>query len=149
MATHSSILAWRILWTEEPRGLWSMGSQKVKYDKQLSSRTYCFAIKWKFIFSLVFLKVIYGYNNNIIKSLKQVIFLKYIYSSVNVSVGNQSESVSHSVVPVSLWSHGLQPTRLLCPWNSPGKNTGVGSHSLLQGMFPTQAILYHLSHQLV
>ena len=29
MATHSSILAWRVLWTEEPRGLQSMGSQKV------------------------------------------------------------------------------------------------------------------------
>ena len=28
--------------------------------------------------------------------------------------------------------------RLLCPWNSPGKNTGVGSHSLLQGIFPNQ-----------
>ena len=27
--------------------------------------------------------------------------------------------------------------RLLCPWNSPSKNTGVGCHSLLQGMFPT------------
>jgi len=27
---------------------------------------------------------------------------------------------------------------LLCPWDSPGKNTGVGSLSLLQGMFPTQ-----------
>ena len=33
---------------------------------------------------------------------------------------------------------GLQPTRLLCPWDSPGKNTGVGSHSFLQGIFPTQ-----------
>ena len=29
MATHSSILAWRILWTKEPGGLWSMGSQRV------------------------------------------------------------------------------------------------------------------------
>jgi len=28
--------------------------------------------------------------------------------------------------------------RLLCPWDFPGKNTGVGSHSLLQGIFPTQ-----------
>ena len=27
---------------------------------------------------------------------------------------------------------------LLCPWNSPGKNTEMGSHSLLQGIFPTQ-----------
>ena len=51
----------------------------------------------------------------------------------------------------------MEPTRLLCPWDSPGKNTGVGCHVLLQGIFPTQGlnlgllhcgqILYHLSHQ--
>ena len=45
----------------------------------------------------------------------------------------------------------------LCPWSSPGKNTGVGCHSLLQGIFQTQGlnlgllhyrqILYHLSHK--
>ena len=33
----------------------------------------------------------------------------------------------------SLWSHGLQYTRLICPWDSPGKNTGEGCHFLLQG----------------
>ena len=38
----------------------------------------------------------------------------------------------------SLQPHGLYPARLLCPWNSPGKNTGMGCHSLLQGIFPTQ-----------
>ena len=41
--------------------------------------------------------------------------------------------------------------RLLCPWNSPGKNTGVGSHSLLQGIFPTQGWnlgLLHCRHSL-
>ena len=32
----------------------------------------------------------------------------------------------------TLQSHGLYLARLLCPWNSPGKNTGVGCHSLLQ-----------------
>ena len=32
----------------------------------------------------------------------------------------------------SVWPHGLQPTRLLCPRDSPGKNTGVGCHFLLQ-----------------
>ena len=47
--------------------------------------------------------------------------------------------------------------RLLCPWNSPGKKTGLGSHSLLQRIFPTQGlntgllhcrkILYCLTHQ--
>ena len=31
-ATHSSILAWRIPWTEEPGGLWSVGSQRVRHD---------------------------------------------------------------------------------------------------------------------
>ena len=34
--------------------------------------------------------------------------------------------------------HGLYPARLLCPWNSRGRNTGVGCHFLLQGIFPTQ-----------
>ena len=36
--------------------------------------------------------------------------------------------------------HGLQPARLPCPWNSPGKNTGGGTYSLLQGIFPTQGL---------
>ena len=53
--------------------------------------------------------------------------------------------------------HGLYPTRLLCPWDSPGKNTGVGCQFLLQGIFLTQGlnshllhwrqVLYHLTHQ--
>jgi len=34
---------------------------------------------------------------------------------------------------ISLPLHGLQPSRLLCPWSSPGKNTGVGCHALLRG----------------
>ena len=40
--------------------------------------------------------------------------------------------------PILLQSHGLYPTRFLCPWNFPGKNTGVSCHFLLQGIFPTQ-----------
>ena len=66
-------------------------------------------------------------------------------------------NVSRSVVSNSLWPHGLYLTRLLCPWDYPSKNTGVGCHSFLQGIFPTQGsnsgllhcrqILYHLSHQ--
>ena len=34
--------------------------------------------------------------------------------------------------------HRRKPTKVLCAWNSPGKNTGVGCHFLLQGIFPTQ-----------
>ena len=43
--------------------------------------------------------------------------------------------------------HGLQPTRLLCSWNSPGKNTGVGCHILLQEIFLTQGLNSHLQWQ--
>ena len=39
---------------------------------------------------------------------------------------------------LTLQRYGLQSARLLCLWNSPGKNTGVASHSLLQRTFPTQ-----------
>ena len=52
--------------------------------------------------------------------------------------------VSCSVVSYSLRPHRLKPTRLLCPWNSPGKNTGVGCHALLQGIFPAQGLNPHL-----
>ena len=45
---------------------------------------------------------------------------------------------SCSVVSNSLRPHGLQPTRLLCPWDFPGTGTGVGCHVLLQGIFLTQ-----------
>ena len=51
----------------------------------------------------------------------------------------------------------MRNLRLLCPWNTRGKNTGVGSHSLFRGIFPTQGlnpgllycrqVLYHVSHQ--
>ena len=57
----------------------------------------------------------------------------------------------------SVRPHGLQPTRLLRPWDFPGKSTGVGCHFLLQGIFLTQGLnpgllycrqmLYRLSHQ--
>ena len=63
----------------------------------------------------------------------------------------ESETESRSVV-----SGSLRPRGLYSPWNSPGQNTGVGSLSLLQGIFPTQGsnpgllhcrrILHQLSH---
>ena len=65
--------------------------------------------------------------------------------------------LSYLVVSDSFQPHELWPTRLLCPWDSLGENTGVGCHALLQGIFLTQGlnlglldcrqILYSLSHQ--
>ena len=43
-----------------------------------------------------------------------------------------------SVLPDSLRPYGLEPARHLCPWDSLGKNTGVGCCTLLQGIFPAQ-----------
>ena len=40
----------------------------------------------------------------------------------------------------------MASSRLLCPWSSPGKNTGVGSHSFLQGIFLTQGLNPGLLH---
>ena len=60
----------------------------------------------------------------------------------------------HVQLLATLW---VYPARLLCPWDSPGKNTGVGCHAFLQEIFPTQEsnpgllhcrqILYQLSYE--
>ena len=70
---------------------------------------------------------------------------------------DSSSSVRLSVVSDFLWPLGSYPARLLCPWDSSGKNTGVGCHSLPHGIFLTQGLnrsllhcrqtLYWLSHQ--
>ena len=80
---------------------------------------------------------------------------KTTYHSCDFLVAHIYPCESRSVMSDSLRHH--DSTRLLCPWESPGKNTGVGSLFLLQGIFPTQEfspglpyhrqILYHLSYQ--
>ena len=56
------------------------------------------------------------------------------------------KSVSYSILSDSLWPCGLKPARLLCPWDSPCKNTRVGCHSLLQGIFSIQGSNQGLLH---
>ena len=75
-----------------------------------------------------------------------------IMASSHITSWQMKWSESHSVMSNSLWPHGLYS-----PWNPPGQNTGVGSLSLPQGIFPTQGsnpalphcrrILYQLSHK--
>ena len=64
--------------------------------------------------------------------------------SVCVCVCVHACVLSCSVISCSLWPHRLQLARLLSPWNFPGKNTGLGCHFLLQGIFPTQGLKLHL-----
>ena len=87
-----------------------------------------------------------------------VVFLSNRYNRHNLeSMISMMLLFSCSVLSDCLRPHRLQHARLLCPWNSPGKNTGVGCHSLSQGIFPTEGsnpgllhcrqILYLLRHQ--
>ena len=80
--------------------------------------------------------------------------LKLLFRLPEILMKKWSES--RSVTSNSLQPNRLEPARLLCPWNSPGKNIGVGCHALLQGIFPIQGsnpglqhhrqILYSLSY---
>ena len=57
----------------------------------------------------------------------------------NICDSAQLESVQVSTQScLTLRRHGLQPSRLLCPWDSPGKNALMGCHFLFQGIFWTQ-----------
>ena len=47
---------------------------------------------------------------------------------------------------LTLQPRALQPVRLLCPWDSPGKNIGVGCHFLLQAILPTEGLNLGLLH---
>ena len=77
--------------------------------------------------------------------------------SFDAMESEKNQRASRSVLSDSLRTHGLWPAKLLCPWNSPSKHTGVGCHFLLQGIFPTQGsnlglldcrqFLHCLSHQ--
>ena len=77
--------------------------------------------------------------------------MEMIFLGSNVSTKKQVEwadtqCVSPLVVSNSSRPHELQPARLLCPWGSLGKNTGVGSHSLLHLFFPIQRSNLGLLH---
>ena len=74
-------------------------------------------------------------------------FHEYDTKSVGKKKKQKSVTVfvlSHTVMSDSLWPHGLQPARILCPWNFPGKNTGLGCHFPLQRIFTTQGSNPHL-----
>ena len=135
MATHSSILAWRIFNSNihVPLSL-------PQYKKQNSiciftsscaptSPEVTVTLDLVFILSLLFFIV---YPN--------------VYICIYISLHKRSFcacSVS-SVMSDSVLSYGLQPAWLLCPWDSPRKNTGVGCCAFLQGIFLTQGLNLHL-----
>ena len=59
-------------------------------------------------------------------------------SDINMILEDQGPGIENVELAMK---EGYSTARLLCPWNFPGKNAGVGSHSLLQGIFQTQGLI--------
>ena len=135
MVTYSSILAWRIPWTEESGKLQSVGSQSQTRLKQLNTCAHMHAHT-------------HTHTHTHTRQVGQVKFEIHTKHYINEEYTNES----HSVVSNSLQSHGLYYSQ-----NSLGQNIGVDSLLLLQEIFPTQEsnpglphcrqILYQLSHK--
>ena len=140
MATHSSILAWKIPWTEEPGKLQPMESQRVKHAhclrKQLESERETHSV--------------------MSDSLRlHGLYSPWNFPSQNIGVGSLSlPGIEPRIEPRS---PTLQEDSLLAEPQGKPQNTGVDSLSLLQQIFPTQEsnqgllhcrrILYQLSYQ--
>ena len=90
---------------------------------------------YMYLFLDIFVICLQGVNVCFLCFVKEQENLNYPSSCVCVCV---CVYLSCSVMSNCLWLYGLQPTRFPCPWNSPGKNTGVGCHFLLQVIFLTQ-----------
>ena len=158
MAPHSSTVAWKIPWTEEPGGLPSLGSHRVRHD-------------WSDLAVAAAGSSVHGDSPGKNTGVGSLSLLQGIFPTQESNQGSPAlqadslpselpgkpgvwlpgsfidpESVRCSVVSNSLRPHELWPSRLLCPWDFPGKNTGVGCHFLLQGIFLTQGLNSGLLH---
>ena len=73
----------------------------------------------------------------------QVLILAFIVGRFSSLHPWESSIISNwlSVISDSLWLHGLQPARLLCPWNSPGKNTGVVKLMFIESEMPSNNLI--------
>ena len=87
---------------------------------------------WKFVPALgpYTTKVVSG--SGLVTSIQ----FSHLKNGINILICHAQSSVMSD----SLRPHGLQLTGLLCPWDFPGKNTGVGCPFLLQGVFPAQGL---------
>ena len=113
MAIHSSIVAWKIPWRDKPGRLESMGLQRIGHDRVTHTHTHTHTHT--------------PMGRNLIKLFHSKIH-PWWYSFPCAQSSVLSDSLQ------------LEPARLLCPWNFPGKNTGMGCHFLLQGIFSNPGI---------
>ena len=124
MATCSSILAWKIPWMEEPSGLQPMGSQRVGHNLMNKTASQRYGLQNFFMMR----------SNPNTQKCQELLYQRMEFAR-NVSYEQYNcYCLVTSVVSDSVRPQRRQPTRLLRPWDSPGKNTGVGCHFLLQCM---------------
>ena len=129
MATHSSILAWKIPWIDEPSGLQSIGSQRVRCDWATMCLTLCDPMDYTVLGIL---------------QTRKLQWVAFPFSRGSFQPRDQTQ--------ISRIAGGF-----FTSWTERPKNIGVGSLSLLQEIFPTQEsnwglphcswILYQLSHK--
>ena len=177
MATHSSTLAWKIPWMEEPGRLQSIGSLRVGHDQAASlslftlmhwrrtwQPTQCSCLEnprdggawWAAVYvvaqSRTRLKWLSSSSSNSIYRTEMYMYIcKCVYIYIFVVVLVIKLCLTLFLTPWSsrgpLGPHDpIDPSRLLCPWDFPGKNTGVGCHFFLQGIFLTQGLNLYLLH---
>ena len=159
MAAHSITPTWRIPWTEAPGGLQSMGWQRAghdwaHYNTYITTEHHCLGGLNNNHLFLTFLEAgkskikvpaRWVSGEKLLPCLKAVAPFVCVHrverergESLVSFFWVKKQSFSLSVMSDSLQPHGLELARLLCSWDSPYKYTGMGSHSLLQGIFPTQ-----------
>ena len=130
MATHSTILAWRIPWTEKPGRLQSMGSQSQTRLKWLSTHTQqVMMLFWTILSTWCFQR-----HRRIIKKVKLCPWYRWrlcLVAQLCLTLCDLTD---------------CNPPGSSVRGDSPGKNTGMGCHDLLQGIFPTQGLNQGLLH---
>ena len=150
MAPHSSAPALKIPWTEEPGRLWSTGSLRVGHDwaTLLSLFTFHFhALE----------KEMATHSSVLAWRIPGTEEPSRLPSMGSHRVGHNWSDLAVAAVAKlcpNLQAHGLLPARFLCPWESPGKNTGVVSISFSWnqkesnlGLLHCRQILYQLSYE--
>ena len=147
MATHSSILAWRIPWTEEPGGLQSMGSQRVGHDRVTNTLTlysdflsfvsisiFCswipsrtsYYMKWSCLLNLLFIETL----SQTVLAFDLDIFQEH-WSGILQSVPQSGFAWHFLTIRLGLWASGGKP-RSQVPFSSHySKGTHIQDTSLL------------------
>ena len=115
---------WSCLWTGKPDVLQSMGSQRVRYN-------WVTELNWTEVIPITTFNNCFTWSNYN-PPLCSTVFTCFL-AQIPTHITAAAAAVA-SVLSDSVWPHRQQPTRLPHPWDSPGKNTGVGCHFLLQCM---------------